>query len=76
MQASSAVTISSMMYLAHIAMRLHAPRRTRATISLVVAASASCQRFAEGMSWYEIEPAFFQPARKSHVFGWYTTSGS
>ena len=34
------------------------------------------QRFAEGTSRYEIEPAFFQPSRKSHVFGWYTTSGS
>jgi hypothetical protein len=57
-------------------LRLHAPRRTRSTISPVVAASASCQRFAEGTSRYEIEPAFFHPSRKSQVFGWYTTSGS
>jgi hypothetical protein len=30
----------------------------------------------EGTSRYEIEPAFFQPSRNSHVLGWYTTSGS
>jgi hypothetical protein len=35
-----------------------------------------CHRFAEGTSRYEIEPAFFQPSRNNHVFGWYTTSGS
>jgi hypothetical protein len=28
---------------------------------------ACCHRFAEGTSRYEIVPAFFQPARKSHV---------
>ena len=37
---------------------------------------AACHRFAEGTSRYEIAPAFFQPSRKSHVLGWYTTSGS
>src|SRR4051812_5281119 len=35
------------------------------------------QCFAEGTSRVEIgAPPFFQPSRKSHVFGWYTTSGS
>jgi hypothetical protein len=34
------------------------------------------QRFADGTSWQEIGPDFFQPSRKSHVRGWYTTSGS
>jgi hypothetical protein len=33
-------------------------------------------RLADGTSRHEIAPAFFQPSRKSHVFGWYTTSGS
>src|SRR5262249_37789872 len=34
------------------------------------------QCFAEGTSWQEIGPDFFQPSRRSHVRGWYTTSGS
>jgi hypothetical protein len=35
------------------------------------------QRFVEGTSRVEIAaPPFFQPSRRSHVRGWYTTSGS
>ena len=37
---------------------------------------AADQRFADGTSWQEIGPDFFQPSRRSHVRGWYTTSGS
>lgn len=31
---------------------------------------------ADGTSWQEIDPDFFQPSRSNHVRGWYTTSGS
>ena len=40
-------------------------------------ASTFAQRFAEGTSRMEIgAPLFLQPSRRSHVLGWYTTSGS
>jgi hypothetical protein len=48
-------------------------------VSLVTIAATSQpadQCFAEGTSWQEIGPDFFQPSRRSHVRGWYTTSGS
>jgi hypothetical protein len=31
---------------------------------------------AEGTSWQEMGPDFFQPSRRSQVLGWYTKSGS
>jgi chloramphenicol 3-O phosphotransferase len=33
-------------------------------------------RRADGTSWQEMAPVFFQPSLSSHVLGWYTTSGS
>jgi hypothetical protein len=41
-----------------------------------VAATSIRHRFADGTSPQEIDPDFFQPARKSHVRGRYTSSGS
>ena len=32
--------------------------------------------FADGTSWHEIDPAFFQPSLNSHVLGWYVIRGS
>jgi hypothetical protein len=36
----------------------------------------TCHCFFDGTSWQEMVPDFFQPSRRSQVFGWYTISGS
>ena len=48
------------------------PRCDHASVSRTLEPDAP----ADGTSWHEIAPAFFQPTRRSHVFGWYTISGS